>query len=371
MRRLVCSLLLVTFTGTLLVRCGARSQFAEPIALEMRCRPVEEYIPTFLQLIDEHKLDNLKSVLSDELTDDLQAELIGVIIAAVKALPRGTLSKVTSDPVLSQPAVGKLAPLLVDILKYFTGELNGTSHYPVVGVVRNLLNNCELNPVLKLLLDLLEDSAFVDTLLDVLADEDVKGIVSSLDFQGKSGREGFVALARNLLVSISQPGFEITDVKVLLGQFIDVSKPPFSTFFTLIEKLIDPTSSLPVLQQLSACMLENDTNQELLGFLFDLLTLPSLDIASVFSEIQQLTDNPDNKFLFDVILDILRYYSVTEDARLALARVLFVILREDVAARLLPDLIVIIESGALRELLTFANLLATKCADPPTPPGGN
>lgn len=354
--------------GSLLMlgACGARNSEAEPLNLSLKCKPVEDYVPTFLQLIETNQLDNLKSVLSTELTEELQAELIRVLLDIVGSLPRGTITKLTSDDTINLPALKVLGPLVLDILKYFTGALDGNSHYDTLARLGELLNDCELVPLLKLLTTLLEDPAFNETLLAILSDKQVNDLLGDLQFDGQSGKAGFVALVRNLLVSVSSPGFQIDDARALLGQFLDVNSPPFSTFFELIEQLIEPQTNLPILQAVSACVLKSDSDGTLLGFLFDLLTLPSLNFTTVLGEVKGLLQNQGGDSLIPVVVQLLKTLIDKDDTRFALLRILLVILREDIVARLLPDLIVIIESGALKELLVFLNLLATKCANPPT-----
>ncbi len=308
--------------------CGAYDHNAAPLADTGACTPVEARLSTFLELLDQGRLAGLRSVTQNDFMHDQRTRLIDALIKVIDALPPGTISglKALIDSGQTDNLAGGLG-----------GVLAAIDDYEGLGIVRKMLEQCTGKPLLVTLEGLLADEAFVAELL-ALADTE---IALPIDFSQVENRAGFQALMRALLTSISTPGFDVADITAVVPQLESLLVP-----------LLAPGEPLMSVQLVTGCLLEADPQDALAGLLFDVIrAAPEPIPLDLFAGgIQETLDR--------IALPILRLLIGDDVVRGSLVIGMSVLFRPNVAEKFVPDLVQLIEAGAVDELMDVLVTLA-------------
>jgi hypothetical protein len=310
--------------------CGAMDQVAPPPPPSGDCAPAQEQLSTLLRLLDEGRLSGLRQATQQDFTDDARRLLIRMLLDIVGALPEGTLPGLV--PLLDQD----LDPLVNELVLV----MKTASDYQALGRAGELIERCTGKPLLITLAAALADPAWRAALADLLGGEGLP-----IDLAALQSRTGFQALLRALLTSISDPEFDPTDVNELLGQFLPELVP-------LLEPFLIAGAPRQSVQLIVGCLLEVDTDDRLAGLVFDVL------VSGVDPEpILGLLDGGIDAGLVTVLLPVLELLIAQDRTRSSVVLGLSTLLRPDVAVRVIPDLIVLAEKGAIAEVLQLLVIL--------------
>lgn len=306
-------------------------------------------------------------------------------------------------------AIDELVPLLVKVLGYVTNKgpgAVGRENYEIIDLFNRtsraeaLCSPANLLDVLDGLVLFLrptpecfrpegtcrtfESLSVLDSLVSDPALQDFLAAFESSQSDGK-GRAGIQALGRILLQAVADiPRDEWTyfdQVDDLIGRlllpFLRSSERYAGLEDTvldavdLLRDLLHPTRENAFLAQLSdvsRCVVQVDTGNELVGVLYDLLSRPAqggnadgLDLAELVEVIDRLVRLDRDGVLFGAIHTILSSTRADPLAMDAVRIFLVEVLTVDNARRLLPALQVMLERGVVTELVVVLDNLLYGC----------
>lgn len=353
MRHIAGALMVVCAVSQL--SCGAFGDNAQPVKSGGdSCPTADERIDVLLGMLDQDKLSGLKRAMSEDLTVDLRMRLVHALLQIVDALPAGSISGLL--PLVEGGSLDDALIPLADILE-------AASDYPALALGGKVLNQCTGKPLLATLRSLLaepESRAALETVVG--GDLDVSALLADLgiDLGQLTHKTGFQALLRAVLTSISAPGFDIGDLvgeEGLLALVIDPQDPAISALIVLLERLLLPGPRLESVRLVTSCLLLTDSNDRLTGLVFDLLASGTL-LSGATPELS-LYDGGILEVLDRLVSPLLGVLIDDEVSRESLVLAAGVLLREDVAARALPDIIALVREGALGGILDLVVTLDT------------
>jgi len=311
-----------------LVGCGAFEQDARPLPETTQCVKLEQRLTTFLQLLEDGRLDGLRSVTQRDFTADSRTRLIDALLKIIDALPPGTIRELS--PLIDSGQLDQVAGTL-------GGVLGAVTEYEGLGIVGKLLEQCTGKPLLITLEELLSDEALLAE-IETLGGVDIQ---LPIDLSKLENKAGFQALIRALITSISDSGFDVADIVAIVPQLE-----------SLLTALLAPGPRLESVQLVTRCLLQADPEDELAGTLFDIVRadLPAVSI--------DLYPGGTTETIQRIGLPLIRLLVADDTVRGSLVIGIAVLLRPKTAEKLVPDLVTLIQAGAVGELLDVLLTLA-------------
>lgn len=312
------------------VGCGATDLDGPALDPAATCVPAGERIATLVRLLEEGRLAGLHEVTQGEFTEDARTRLIQLVFDVLDALPPGTIPGLAAF--VDTGLADEVAEQLVVVL-------TASTRYEALGVAGELLERCTGAPLLRTVEELISDGNWRAALLDRLAG----GVELPIDIGEIEHRPGFQALLRALLVSISDPGFTPAEILEIVPDFEPILGP-----------MLQAGDRRESLRLVTGCLLEVDPDDELAGLVFDVLA------AGVDGEaLLGMYEGGIEETVDRILLPILGLLVHNETARASAVLGLSTLLRPDVAAKVIPDLIVLVEEGAVTEILDLLVAVAT------------
>jgi hypothetical protein len=362
-RALLCGLLGV------LVGCGAYSDNASPLDTPPSCPTIDERVQILQTLVEEGRLLGLKDALENEISADTRSRLLDVLFKIIGALPEDTFD-----------TVGDLANIVDDaLLKSLTELLSvvvdlGDPAYAAIGKVGTMMEDCTGKPLLITITELMRDEAFradLDSLMQSGA-----GIQGALNEMGvdlsnsdPDARIGFQTFMRGIIAYISKPDFhvsELTGPGGILWALVakDTPTPTLNELVKLMDRMMASGAYLTSIQQVTTCFLDVDPDSELLGLAFDVLHVATVKNIGLGGEAgaSPPVDVPIDALLDDMLLPVMDLLVEDDAVRASLVVVMAAMVRPSVAVKVMPDVLVLMEEGALIEILDlFVALSAGTC----------
>lgn len=341
--------IVVALTLLLSCGCGAYDEQVPAAPVESRCPAIDEKLTSLLELVEQGQLEGLQSAIKEDISPDVRNRIIEVLLSILKALPENSLKDLI--PVSDS---GQLSGLLGVLRDVFSAVVEaGDAGYSAMEVGGGVLQQCTGKPLLQTLDGLLMEPSFRAALRNVLESGLDVGIeLPSIDFTTVEGRSGFQGLVRTLIAGLSEPGFKLPELTSLLGPDL----------LALLEPMVASEESLASLQLVTRCLLIVDTEDELAGLIFDVLQAGVLD-EDLVNRLTEGQDPAQVDDLLDNVLQPMLHLLVTEDSvRASLVIVATAVLRADVAGKVIPDLVVLMDAGVLQDLLDLmTTLMGEEC----------
>jgi hypothetical protein len=344
--------------------CSAYDREATPQVGPPPCPSLQEQLDTTIELARSGRLKGLQSAVARELTVDLRTRLIHAVLAVASELSTESLEGL--QQLLAEGTLEPLVSPLSDALHLVVDQ--GPPGFEAIHQVGRMTQQCQGLPLISALIPLLSDPVLrlhIDSLLG--GGLDVQGIVADLgvDLTAFEQRAGFQQLMRNLTTAIIQPDFDVDRFlgpNGLLGLALDLDDPNVQALVAVLRALMLEGAPRVATQDIAACLLETDRQDRLFGLLFDLLRQGALDLLKPVD----LSKWPGGTMaLIDqVVLPILSLLERDDLVRESLAFVVDALLKPEVAASALPDIIDLIDAGALDEVAGLVVTLGSgKCSD--------
>lgn len=336
------------FVGLLLVvGCGAYDDVSTPVLAQQDCATVNSRLETLTTLVESGQLAGIQAAFSDDLGPDVRTRLVALIFDVLDQYPPGTFTRLS--PAVETGTVEGLIALI-------SGPLDTvikTEAWPAVAAIGQLLQQCTGRPLLITLRALLDEPAVradLETLLagslDLTSALDTLGI----DLTTLQGRVGFQALLRSLVISITQPDFDIvalTGPDGLLRLLAPPGDPTLDALVRIVDTLLAPGESLTSIQLLTDCLLDVDSDDLLFGLVFDLVVAPS---SGAVPSIDLYPGGP-LETIDRLLLPLLDLLIGDEAVRRSAVVVLSTLLQPKVASRFVPDILVLVAAGAGQDVL--------------------
>lgn len=348
--------------------CGASDEVTEPLAEELACAPLDQQIPTVIDLLDTGQLAGVRKVIEEGMGDDLRGQLLELALQIIRALPPGTVDELQG--VIEDDAVYALLPVAADLLRFVT-EDGGKGHYEIVPVASNVLQLCEAKDLLRFAGDVLEDPVIFGAIELILSDpEGLEKLFSALhiDLKSPEARAAVLALLDNVLASFVAPGFGLEELEDILADLsemglVDLRMPAIRGILSLAHEVLDRDGNLLILQDYLRCVRTVDADSVLVGFLYDLIASGAVKLDAVL-DLTALVQSPSGDVVMGLLVDVIDFLVGDDEARVSLAEILLVILQEDSARLVLPDLVVLLDEGALPEVADLLVAILYGCGEP-------
>lgn len=349
--------------GVLLVSCGAFGERAPVVEQDLSCPTVDQQIPTVMALIEEGRLAGLRQVIEEHVSDSLRGQVVELALDIVRALPPGTLDGLRV--VARNEAVWALLPLVADVGRFVTDG----GRWEVVPVAADLIVLCPSGELLPVLGDLLRDPMMPDALSLMLSDpQGLEALLASLgvDLADPAAREALLALVDNVLASFAAPGFRLDELEELLVELanlglIDLKTPAIRGLLVLAHEAMDAPGRLETLQGFVGCLRTVDPSLTLVALIYDLVAEGAIALDDLSAVLAVADPAAGGDAVLGLLVDVLDFLATDDEARGSLADVLLTILEPDVAKVALPDLVVLLDAGAVPEVVDLLVSLVYGC----------
>lgn len=261
----------------------------------------------------------------------------------------------------------KLTPLLVVILEFLDGRLDGQDHYAVTEAAAHFVDVCDPDDLLSALEDVLRFQspsrgepwvvAVFGELKLLLAEPMLAPFLTSFQQSQDTGRPAIIGLVRQIMGFVADDDFTIARVETLIESAVDplVGASLEARIDRLVALLGEATDRqlgiLPSLQGALRCGLRHPAQRdELIGFLYDLAISPSLGLERVLGglEVIELAAIQSELGLLAEVIKVARTDLTLRDD---LRRLISLFLRRPEVGEATPVLIGLLNEGVITELL--------------------
>ena len=346
------------------MQCGAYDLNSRPVVEPPPCPSLDEHLSGLTAMVESGELSGLKSAIEEQILPGIRTRLVAVIVGLMDALGDGALDDVGG---LLGSINDSALDTLGDALESITAV--GEPAYQAIGVVGTLMHDCTGKPLLKTLssqlrsTELREDlEAFQSSGGGILAVAEDLG----LDLSNPEGRQGFVTFIRSLVAYISRPEFivaELTGEGGILGAMSSEDTPSLNIMIRILNALLEPPADLFAVQTVIECWLDIDTDNQLIGLIFDVLHSQALAGEDVAVD---LSSTPATSTMLESFVLPLLDELIADDAlRHSLVVVVAAMVHPDVVAKVLPDVSALVNRGILLDIIDlFSDVGAGVCQEP-------
>lgn len=316
------------------------------------------------------QLKTIAHLVSHDLDPASQSALLRLGLDVGRALPPGTVQKLPA--LAAGPDAAALVPIVVAVLAPLPG--NAQSVPPVTPKTAEMASfsaiaaSCLQQDLFAWLTGLLRHPATAPA-LDTLVrggPATLQQVQQAAQASGVAGREGFIVLFRNLATSLANPLF---DPRPLLATLQALRDPAAPGAIDAVHALLaaatvdalgqpDP-AKVGALTRFMACARRLDPDARLPGHWYDVFVavpLPSPPTGTASS----------TKDVLALVAVVTQVLADSEGDRDALAQVLGLMLRPDVATAGIPELVGLLQSDALTGVVRLlGDLLTQPCRTQP------
>jgi hypothetical protein len=319
--------------------------------------------------IQSGHLKHIADILAHDLDEPSQRAVVALILDFAAALPPGAAEKLPGA--LQDPRVAALLPLLVALLAELPGDPNAVPPKPPRVAEMNafslMARTCLTRHLFELLNDVLRDKRAPELLSSILVDV-VNGAPQfrqALAGGGVQGRQGFLDLLHNALVSIAAPDFAPLPLVQTLDGLTDPQKPTIIDAFAGLLRMVllngdgqtANAAHVHAISEFSACMLARDPSMTVVGLGYDVLLSPALPTTTLPEPTTQT--NGAMQTILPIFADMNVVLATNEAARDAWTQILGLILRPDIAVAALPELIELLHGDVVNQALALMSDLLT------------
>lgn len=340
------------------------------------CPTMEALAPNALGLLRERRLPGLQRLLAERISDD---EVSALLDAALKVI--GSLSAEELQRLLS---IGKderlrgLIPTIGILLEFILDTPEDPPRAGLFTATGRVLQTCEGETVLTAVEQLVsapELPATLESLGAALALDPVQQVLAE---SGGFGRRGITAILCNIAAAMMTPEFDFErNVRVPLGALpaLPLDEPPLSDLLDNLGALLaDPV--LPALADLMCCEaygvsscaaippgVEPTPGDPVFTWLiYDLFVAQgSIDIEGLLATAGELVADPALRAALAPLGKVVRQLAADPDLRATLTRLVVTLLDPQIAAEVLPDLVVLLKAGGVEELLAVVDAIVSGC----------
>lgn len=378
-----------------LAGCGADAEAPSPTnaPYPATCAPLEQQAPTLFELLESDRLPGVRRLVGEVLTDAQITTLIDAVLRLLKGLEpteRDALLGLASDPRLTD-LLAQAAPLLRFVvgtgtpcppLDPLASSAGFCFHSEVFADLRRLLRVCDGEALFQAVQRLIESPALPAFLAHLAASLEIELVQQVLDSAGEGalGRRGFTALVCNILAAIIQPDFtvEAAIIRPLQGiTLLPIDEPPVSSLLEDLAVLLGPEGEvLPALADVVCCDVYGVSTCAALPasaqplprdpvftwLMHGLLTSAELNLPELLDKLTRLAGDPTLAAALDPLAAALTPLVADPDLRRGLVNLLDTLLRPDVAAQVLPEVALLLEVGAVPELVGVLDAVLNGCS---------
>lgn len=369
----------VTAIALCLIGCGVDDTAPAPEnrPQSATCPSMQALAPNALALLSEGQLPALRDLLANRLTDDDISALLDAALQVVERLSKDDLQRLLA--LGDDPRLQALIPTLTDVVRFIATDPVDAPRAGLYQGLARILRTCEGATLLNAVAELLgapEMPAVLEDLGATLALPVVQGVLAE---SGGLGRRGVTALLCNIATNLLTPDFEFDrNVRgpLALIPALPTDEPPLLDLLDGLSALLAPSKgALPALSDLMCCEaygvsqcaavppdaapIEGDP--VFTWLIYDLFVADSFDVQALLAEAGELVADPALRAAVAPLGIVLRQLADDPDLRATLTRLVVTLLDPAVIEAVLPDLVRLLESGGVEELLAVVNALGNGC----------
>ena len=367
-----------------LAGCGADDAAIAPVnrPRAATCASMEDLAPNALRLLRGGELPGLKRLLGERVSDDEISALIDAALTVIESLPREDLDRLLS--LGSDDRLAALVPTVAGLIRFLLDAPIDAPRDALYRGMGRLVRTCPGDTVLSAVERLLGAPELPDVLVNLGATLALDPVQSVLSESGSFGRRGITAVLCNIAAAIMSPGFEFErNVRGPLGLLpaLPLDEPPMLDLLDGLSGLLSTEeAALPALADLmcceaygvSTCAAVPPNAEQIPGdpvftwLIYDLFVADEFDVQGLLADAGVLLADPALRAAVAPLGAVVRQLAEDADLRATLTRLVATILEPAVVAEVLPDLALLLESGALPELIEVVNAIGNGC-DPEAP----
>lgn len=349
------------------------------------CGDTESLFPKLFTFLAEERFVPLKRIVERRLVpseanpnpDPSLRTVLADLVRLVRQLGLDETAAV-AHLVTQGEVEAKLTPLVVAVLEFIDGRVDGQDHYAVTEAAAHFVDVCDPDDLLGAIEDVLRFQspsrgqpwlvAVFDELEALLGEPMLRPFLNSFEQNQETGRPAIVALVRQIMSFVADDDFSIGRVQTLLDSAVDpLVDPAFEARIDRLVALLGEATDrqlgiLPSLQGALRCGLRHPTQRdELIGFLYDLAASPSLGLERVLMGLEVVALQSIQSEL-GLLADLLHVARTDLTLRDDLRRLISLFLRRPEVAEATPVLIGLLQDGVVAELLHGVLTILEDCA---------
>lgn len=365
-----------------LAGCGADDDAPAPASQALPpdpCPDLREIAPNTFALLDEGALPGMRRLFAERITDTQLAAVLDLLLTVLDTLTPEQLEGLLA--LTENPAIAELFPLVETLLRWIVGDPTDPASYQsaLVSELRRLVAVCDTQSVLGVV-EAAVASEELPRLLGGLGEVLALDLVQQVLDAGEAlDRDGFTVLVCNMLSSLVRPGFSVQDdvIEPLSGiDLLPLGEPPIGPFLADLDAALDPEGPLlPVLSDLVCCdvygvprcaALTGDAaplsrDPVFTWALHALFTGGVVDIEAALSAASKVVADPQIAAALEPLVAVTNTLAADPDVLAAWDSLLVTVLEPQTARALLGELVLLLDAGALDELLALLRALTGSC----------
>lgn len=358
--------------------------YVDPPTTQGACGTTETLIPQFLQFVTDDRFAPLREVLDrrfvpSEYNPNPDPSLRTILDAIVRLITQLGLSDTAYVAHLAASAEveEELGPLVVHMLGYVDGRLDGTPHYDATDSAAHFIRVCEPDHLLSAIEGLLRfrspsaDKAWIVAVIEeigpLLDEPELTPFIEGFEQSGETGRPAIISLLRQIMAFVADDDFAISRVETLLMSAVYPNVGP--SLETRIERLVEllgeataPEAGILVpLQGAMRCgMQHGEHRDELIGFVYDLTVSEEVGLKGLIDGIGFVASDVVAQEL-DLLADVIAIVRTDLTLRDEIRELLATLISSPDAELVVPVLIDLFEEKIVTELLAAVVQLLDGC----------
>lgn len=352
------------------------------------CGTTETLLPKLLAFVREDRFRDLRTVLERRLLptdaepapDPSLRTLIGAAVRLLDALGLDR-ARVVADLLAKGELEEELSPLVVTVLRFGDGQLDGAPRYESANATAFFLRRCDPENLLTAVEGLLrfESPSHGVPWIQALADEagpllrepTFQPFLDSFEREAAQGRPAIVALLTQVMLLVGDEGFTIDRVETLLESAVyPAVRPELRARIEVLVRLLDEITrpDVDVLRPLQAalrCGLAHPEEKDALaGFLYDLVASEELGLAELLDTASGLVTVAAARAQLGLFADAVHIVRTDLEIRDELVELVAILLSSPDVELVVPVLIELLDRGVVAELFEAAVVLLDGCGRP-------
>jgi hypothetical protein len=349
------------------------------------CGTTATLFPRLLAFLEEGRFEPLKQVLLSRLAPS-EAEplpdpsLRVVFNAIVRLVTQLGLAKTQDIAAIAARAEleQELSPLIVLLLEFVDGRLDGRDHYEAIEAGGYFVRVCDPDHLLtavELLLRLESPSfdepwlvAVLDALRPMLANPQIQPFLESFERNSETGRPAILSILVQIFAFIADENFAISRVETLLESAVypAVDRELEDQIKVLVRLLDEATAAeagvFEPLQEAVRCGMQHPEQRDaLIGMAYDLVATEQVGLSSLLDSASGVLASEGLIAELSLFADTVRLVRTDLTIRDDLRALIVVLLSRPDVTMVVPVMIDLIEQKVLTELLQSLVVLLDGC----------
>jgi len=339
------------------------------------CGSTETLLPKLFDFVRAHELDPLRDIIEARLLPTAERpapvpSLRGLLEALVRLATGLGLERTLDAATIASrnQTLQQLKPLLLLLLRYVHGDVDGRPHFEAAGAGSTLFRTCDADNLLTAIEAVLrlpsqEDpkvrwlAALSKDLAALIEEPSLTPFLETFQKDAEMGRPAILSLLNQIALFLTDEGFDIARVKTLLESAVypAVSNTLRAKIEVLVGRLEEATRPevevLRPLQRAIRCLnAQPEARTALFGLIYDLLTTRELELSGLLATLDGLVTPERSSEVLDFVADLVKVLRQDRVAQQEILGFLAILFEVDNAKAVAPALLHAVEADLLGEI---------------------